>query len=210
MSMERSMQMQPVHGDMSQNGHQDGHLYTQTNELRNAVVHYRRAANGTITEVDRVSTGGSGSGVFKPISGQESAPNAFEGAGSVLLTPFGALFRGLLAASGGTPARRRGDRGQTIRRPQGRPPTATKGSHMSLSDTVLTGPGGGRTVTAGHGSTAELKLAGEQSGGDWAVVEWRVRAGDEPPIPHAHARRRDPLCPRRRDHRVRRRPTHRR
>ena len=28
-----------------------------------------------------------GSGVFKPISGQESAPNAFEGAGSVILTP---------------------------------------------------------------------------------------------------------------------------
>jgi quercetin dioxygenase-like cupin family protein len=28
---------------------------------------------------------------------------------------------------------------------------------------------------------------GEQSGGDWAVVEWRVRAGDEPPI-HTHTR----------------------
>jgi 6-phosphogluconolactonase (cycloisomerase 2 family) len=31
--------------------------------------------------------GGAGSGAFKPISGQESAPNAFEGAGSVILTP---------------------------------------------------------------------------------------------------------------------------
>ena len=31
--------------------------------------------------------GGAGSGTFKPISGQESAPNAFEGAGSVLLSP---------------------------------------------------------------------------------------------------------------------------
>ena len=37
------------------------------------------------------------------------------------------------------------------------------------------------------GSSAELKLAGEQAGGDWAVVEWRVRAGDEPPI-HTHTR----------------------
>ena len=58
---------------------------------------------------------------------------------------------------------------------------------MSLSDPVLTGPQAGRTVTYGHGSTAELKLAGEESGRDWAVVEWRVRAGDDPPI-HIHTR----------------------
>ena len=58
---------------------------------------------------------------------------------------------------------------------------------MSLSDPVLTGPEAGRTVTYGHGSTAELKLAGEESGGDWAVVEWHLRAGDEPPI-HIHTR----------------------
>ena len=50
---------------------------------------------------------------------------------------------------------------------------------MSLSNPVLTGPGGGRTVESGHSSSAELKIAGEQSGGEWAVVEWRVRAGDE-------------------------------
>jgi quercetin dioxygenase-like cupin family protein len=42
-------------------------------------------------------------------------------------------------------------------------------------------------VTYGDGSSAELKLAGEQSGGDWAVVELRVRAGDEPPF-HTHTR----------------------
>ena len=58
---------------------------------------------------------------------------------------------------------------------------------MPLSDPVLTGPQAGRTVTSGHGSTAELKLAGEQSGGDWSVVEWHLRAGDEPPI-HIHTR----------------------
>ena len=58
---------------------------------------------------------------------------------------------------------------------------------MSLTDPVLTGPGAGRTVSYGHGSDTELKLAGEQSDGDWAVVEWRVRAGDEPPI-HTHTR----------------------
>ena len=58
---------------------------------------------------------------------------------------------------------------------------------MSLTDPVLTGPRAGRTVTSGHGSSAELKLAGEESGGAWAVVEWRLRAGDEPPI-HTHTR----------------------
>jgi quercetin dioxygenase-like cupin family protein len=58
---------------------------------------------------------------------------------------------------------------------------------MAIIEPVLSGPGAGRTVTYGSGSTAELKLAGEQSGGDWAVVEWRVRAGDEPPI-HTHTR----------------------
>ena len=58
---------------------------------------------------------------------------------------------------------------------------------MALSEPVLSGPGAGRTVTHGGGTSAELKLAGEQSGGDWAVVEWRVRAGDDPPI-HTHTR----------------------
>jgi quercetin dioxygenase-like cupin family protein len=42
-------------------------------------------------------------------------------------------------------------------------------------------------VAYGGGSSAELKLAGDQSGGDWAVVELRVRAGDEPPM-HTHTR----------------------
>jgi Lactonase, 7-bladed beta-propeller len=73
--------------DMSMSSQDGGHLYMQTNEVRNCVVHYRRAANGAITEAERTATGGAGSGTFKPISGQESAPNAFEGAGSVILTP---------------------------------------------------------------------------------------------------------------------------
>ena len=58
---------------------------------------------------------------------------------------------------------------------------------MSPTEPVLTGPGAGRAVTYGGGSSAELKLAGEQSGGDWAVVEWHLRSGDEPPI-HIHTR----------------------
>ncbi len=65
----------------------DGHLYMQTNEIRNAIIHYVRSADGGLKEVERTFTNGSGSGEFKPTSGQESAPNAFEGAASVILTP---------------------------------------------------------------------------------------------------------------------------
>src|SRR5262249_11286262 len=83
--MQSMQSMEQMH---AMNGHDAvGHLYLQTNEIRNAVVHYRRSANGTIEQVDRVETGGAGSGEFKPTSGQESAPNAFEGAGSVILSP---------------------------------------------------------------------------------------------------------------------------
>jgi len=64
-----------------------GHLYMQTNEIQNSIVHYRLSTSGTLTEEERVPTGGAGSGTFKPISGQESAPNAFEGAGSVIFSP---------------------------------------------------------------------------------------------------------------------------
>jgi 6-phosphogluconolactonase (cycloisomerase 2 family) len=63
-----------------------GHLYMQTNETRNAVVHYRWSASGTLTEAERVVTGGAGSGVLSPIY-HISRPNDFEGAGSVILTP---------------------------------------------------------------------------------------------------------------------------
>src|SRR5215510_8795627 len=71
---------------MSQSNSRGGHLYMQTNEVRNAIVHYDWSSTGALTEVERVPTGGAGSGTFKPISGQDSAPNAFEGAGSVILT----------------------------------------------------------------------------------------------------------------------------
>jgi hypothetical protein len=84
--------------EMSTPNGRGGHLYMQTNEVKNAVVHYHRSANGTLTEVERVATSGAGSGVFKPISGQDSAPNSFEGAGSVILSPD---RRFLFATNGG-------------------------------------------------------------------------------------------------------------
>src|SRR5262245_3983082 len=86
-SMSKEMMSRQMGTQMGMSNGRGGHLYMQTNETRNAVVHYRRSANGEITEVERTATGGAGSGTFKPISGQESAPNAFEGAGSVILRP---------------------------------------------------------------------------------------------------------------------------
>jgi quercetin dioxygenase-like cupin family protein len=63
---------------------------------------------------------------------------------------------------------------------------------MSLSAPVLTGPGAGRTVDYGNGSSAELKIDGAGVDGDYAVVQWEVHAGDEPPI-HSHTREEETL-----------------
>jgi 6-phosphogluconolactonase (cycloisomerase 2 family) len=113
-----------------------GHLYMQTNEIRNSVVHYRRAPNGTIAEVERTATGGAGSGTFKPISGQESAPNSFEGAGSVILTPDRTR---LFATNGGdnsVSSFRVGDDGRLTlvdRKPTGNPVDGKSGTAKSLA-----------------------------------------------------------------------------
>ena len=63
-----------------------GHLYMQTNEAKNAIIHYRWAENGTLTEVERVPTGGAGSGDLSPIY-HIKRPNHHEGAASVILSP---------------------------------------------------------------------------------------------------------------------------
>ena len=63
-----------------------GHLYMQTNEVKNAIIHYHWSANGALAEVERVATGGAGSGELSPIY-HIKRPNDFEGAGSVILTP---------------------------------------------------------------------------------------------------------------------------
>src|ERR1700746_680621 len=84
--------------DMSMAKGKPGHLYMQTNEIENAIIHYERSAAGALTEVERIGTRGAGSGEFNPISGQDSAPNAFESAGSVILT---SDRRFLFATNGG-------------------------------------------------------------------------------------------------------------
>src|SRR5580704_3815699 len=73
-----------------------GHLYIQTSEIRNAVIHFLRAADGTIRETDRVPTGGAGSGSFNY---RVTPPGLIvEGANSVLMTPDKRL---LFAINGG-------------------------------------------------------------------------------------------------------------
>ena len=120
--------------DMSSQG--GGHLYMQTNEIRNAIVHYRWSKSGTLTEVERVPTGGAGSGTFKPISGQESAPNSFEGAGSVILSPD---CRFLFTTNGGDNSvssfRVKEDGGPTLVdcKPTGNPVEGRSGTAKSLA-----------------------------------------------------------------------------
>ena len=43
-----------------------GHLYMQTNEFHNCVIHYLRSPDGTITESERCLTGRAGSGGYGP------------------------------------------------------------------------------------------------------------------------------------------------
>jgi len=81
--------------EVSTNG-RGGHLYMQTNEVKNCIIHYHRSANGALAEVERVATGGAGSGHISPIY-HIARPNHFEGAGSVRLTP----DRGFLFATNG-------------------------------------------------------------------------------------------------------------
>src|SRR5215510_2801492 len=119
-----------------------GHLYIQTNEIQNAIIHYHRSASGTLTEVERCLTGGAGSGTFKPISGQESAPNAFEGAASVILTPD---RRFLFATNGGdnsVSSFRVGEDGRLTLlevKPTGNPVEGRSGTAKSLAYAPLSG-----------------------------------------------------------------------
>jgi 6-phosphogluconolactonase (cycloisomerase 2 family) len=65
--------------------HASGHLYLQTNEKQNQVIHYVRGEDGRLTELERCATGGSGSGSFN----YRADPRAIilEGAQRLVLTP---------------------------------------------------------------------------------------------------------------------------
>jgi 6-phosphogluconolactonase (cycloisomerase 2 family) len=62
-----------------------GCLYVQTNEDQNRIIHFVRGEDGTLTEVERLPTGGAGSGTFN----YRADPRAIilEGAQRLVLTP---------------------------------------------------------------------------------------------------------------------------
>lgn len=64
----------------------NSHLYSQTNETKNAVIHYSRNSDGTLTEVERVATNGKGTNGFKVTTGETSAPDPLLSASSVILS----------------------------------------------------------------------------------------------------------------------------
>ena len=54
MSNEQSEATQAFQGDKGRSGH----LYMQTNETQNAIIHYLWSASGTLTEAERILTNG--------------------------------------------------------------------------------------------------------------------------------------------------------
>lgn len=86
--MTPSDKMEPQEMTAPHNGmSRAGHLYMQTNEVHNCVIHYLRSPDGTITEAERVLTSGPGTGGYNPTVDAQSTPNDFEGARSVILSP---------------------------------------------------------------------------------------------------------------------------
>jgi hypothetical protein len=45
-----------------------GHVYMQTNETQNRIMHFGRNADGQLELLESVPTRGAGSGVFKPVN----------------------------------------------------------------------------------------------------------------------------------------------
>ncbi|MEO6000440.1 MAG: hypothetical protein ABIN89_26610 [Chitinophagaceae bacterium] len=58
----------------------------QTNGIKNEIIQYVRMNDGSLNEVQRIPTGGAGSGTYKPIYDHPNDPNSFEGAKSIILT----------------------------------------------------------------------------------------------------------------------------
>src|SRR5688500_4224509 len=51
-----------------------GHLYMQTNETQNRIMHFGRKADGKLKLLGSVPTGGAGSGVFKRSAVRRARP----------------------------------------------------------------------------------------------------------------------------------------
>jgi len=65
---------------------QKSHVYTETNEVINKIIHFSRNSDGTLNEVGKINTGGKGTDGFKPSTGDASAPDTLLSAGAVAIS----------------------------------------------------------------------------------------------------------------------------
>jgi len=92
--------------------------------------------NGNLVEKQRITTGGAGSGTFKPITGHDGEPNAFEGVKSVILS---ADHKWLFTTNGGNntvSSFKVADNGMLILmdvKPTGQPVSGKSGTAKSLA-----------------------------------------------------------------------------
>lgn len=98
MSMSKQMHMSKETAVPHEIGRGGGHLYLETNEAQNCRSNITGPGTVRLPRWNVSSRAAPVPGSFKPISGQESAPNSFEGAASVILTPD---RRFLFATNGG-------------------------------------------------------------------------------------------------------------
>jgi 6-phosphogluconolactonase (cycloisomerase 2 family) len=59
-------------------------IYTQTNETENKVINFRQGMDGRLSEIQRVPTGGKGTGGFTPVTGEQSSPDSLISSNSVI------------------------------------------------------------------------------------------------------------------------------
>jgi 6-phosphogluconolactonase (cycloisomerase 2 family) len=61
-----------------------GNVYTQSNETENKVINFRQETDGRLTEVQRIATGGRGTGGYTPVTGETSSPDSLVSSNSVI------------------------------------------------------------------------------------------------------------------------------
>lgn len=64
----------------------NSHVYVNANDVNNHVIHFVRRSDGSLLEMDRVLTKGAGTGEFKPLTGQASAPDALVSDGAITMS----------------------------------------------------------------------------------------------------------------------------
>lgn len=63
------------------------HLYINSNDKINKIIHYAQLRDGRLLEVSRIPTGGKGTGGYKPLTGQAFASDSLVSAGALTVSP---------------------------------------------------------------------------------------------------------------------------